>query len=129
MSHINKVLLTELQIQLTLSFAELRQDIINILNESEHKEHHLTAIELEKASPDELVETLNKIEIYSISEKTLTLKSIDAALNNIEIGMYGLCADCEAEIEINQLVLHPTIQRCPVCENKYNKYKSSNYRL
>jgi RNA polymerase-binding transcription factor DksA len=47
----------------------------------------------------------------------------------MQIGIYGLCADCEKELTFEQLQHDPSRQRCLVCENKYQKQRYNNYKL
>lgn len=44
------------------------------------------------------------------------LEQVLAALSQYEIGCYGLCADCEAEIPLAELVQDPAQQRCTKCD-------------
>ena len=129
MSYLNQTVLNEIQAELTSNFIQLRQDIIEILMNSENASDHLTAKKIQNLSCDELVSITCKLSLPAIDGKTLTIKSIDAALNNIDIDMYGLCADCENEIGIEALKINPTRQRCESCEIKYQKQKYNNFKL
>jgi RNA polymerase-binding transcription factor DksA len=129
MSYLSQALLKELQTELGNRFLQLRQDIIDILMNSTNSSDHLTALQMPNMSSDELLDITSRFPQPPISSKTSSMKSIDAALNNIEIDMYGLCADCEKEIGIEQLKLEPTKQRCSVCERKYQKQKYNNFKL
>jgi RNA polymerase-binding transcription factor DksA len=39
----------------------------------------------------------------------------------MDLGLYGLCSDCEEQLAIEQLEQDPTLQRCPLCETRYRK--------
>ncbi|WP_154124382.1 TraR/DksA family transcriptional regulator [Grimontia hollisae] len=43
------------------------------------------------------------------------LEKIDAALCAIHTGLFGLCADCEEEIELDDILFDPTESRCRSC--------------
>jgi RNA polymerase-binding transcription factor DksA len=129
MSYLNQTVLNEIQAKLTNNFIQLRQDIIEILMNSENANDHLTAKKIQNLSRDELVDITCQLSLPAIKGKTLTIKSIDAALNNIDIDMYGLCADCEKEIGLEALKINPTQQRCASCEIKYQKQKYNNFKL
>lgn len=47
------------------------------------------------------------------------LEQILAALSQYEIGGYGLCADCEAQIPIAELMQDPAQQRCKACKKEH----------
>jgi DnaK suppressor protein len=46
------------------------------------------------------------------------IENILATLSQIELNMYGLCADCEQQIETDRLTRDPTTQRCNKCAEK-----------
>jgi len=129
MSYLNQTILNEIQAELTSNFMQLRQDIIDILMHSENANDHLTAQKIQNLSRDELIDMTCQLSLPALDGKTLTIKSIDAALNNIDIDMYGLCADCENEIGLEELKKDPTQQRCASCELKYQKQKYNNFKL
>ncbi len=46
------------------------------------------------------------------------IETILATLSQIELNIYGLCADCERQIEAERLSKDPTTQRCSYCAEK-----------
>ena len=44
------------------------------------------------------------------------LNQVNAALERIEVGKYGVCADCHEPIEKDRLVLQPMSTRCTRCQ-------------
>lgn len=54
---------------------------------------------------------------------------LDAAYCQLELGLYGLCSDCETEIEAMRLSQDPTEQRCVSCEAKFNRQHRQELRL
>ncbi|MCW8995860.1 MAG: molecular chaperone DnaK [Psychromonas sp.] len=129
MAHLSEAQLKQFQTELSNSFEKLRQEIIDISMSSSDTSIPLTAEQLQTVSADELIELAGHFEIPSVSHKIALMKCIDAALNNLQIGMFGLCADCESEIAINDLNLDPTRQRCTVCDKKYRQQKNKGYKL
>ncbi|MBL1377113.1 transcriptional regulator, TraR/DksA family protein [Zobellella iuensis] len=57
------------------------------------------------------------------------LKQADAALCQWQLGLYGLCSDCEAELTPEQLWDDPCRQRCDPCEQKYRKAQHGAWEL
>ncbi|WP_094751945.1 TraR/DksA family transcriptional regulator [Psychromonas sp. CD1] len=80
-------------------------------------------------SCDELIIISKNVEIKVLKDKIKTIKNIDAALSNLNIGMFGLCADCEESIELERLKKDATLQRCQCCTEKYNKQHTNQYLL
>lgn len=126
MTHIGDAQLQDFQSSLIDSFEQCRQHLVDII---EHSSTPLLATKLQKISSDELLDLASTTELLSNTPDISKIKNIDAALTNIEIGIYGICADCEEDIEIAQLKLNPTQQRCPLCDAKYKKQKYNNYKL
>lgn len=54
-------------------------------------------------------------QLYALCQR---LGKVEAALCQIEQGVYGICCDCEAEIDMERLVADPAEQRCRHCDNK-----------
>ncbi|OOE57468.1 hypothetical protein BZG13_10520 [Salinivibrio sp. ML323] len=48
------------------------------------------------------------------------LEKVDAALCAMDLEIYGLCADCESDIPLDDLINDAAEQRCPQC-------RASNY--
>jgi len=129
MVHMGTIHLMTYKQRLTSSLEKLRNDISEILMRSNHAGYKMAAEKFQKSSNDELVELALKIDIPSIAHKITDIKNIDASINDIELGLYGICSDCEDEIEITRLELDPTTKRCEVCEKKYQKQTYNKFKL
>ncbi|KFZ37121.1 hypothetical protein HR45_11960 [Shewanella mangrovi] len=57
------------------------------------------------------------------------LVRLDAAICQLELGLYGLCADCEAEIEADRIASDPTEQRCQLCDEQFRHQHRQELRL
>lgn len=57
------------------------------------------------------------------------LKQVDAALCQWQLGLYGLCSDCETALTPEQLWQDPCRQRCEPCEEKYHKAQHGVWEL
>lgn len=129
MVHIDDTQLKIFQAQLLSSLEKLRNEVSEILLNSNHAGHKLAAKQLQKLSNDQLVELTSKLDISSLAHMTTEIKSIDASLNDIDLGLYGFCSDCEAEIAIEKLQENVTTKRCDICEKKYRKQKYNQFKL
>lgn len=59
---------------------------------------------------------------FAIDEHELAeLALIDAALERIANGSYGLCIDCGVEIPVARLQVAPAAARCIACQEKYER--------
>jgi DnaK suppressor protein len=50
------------------------------------------------------------------NRETLYVKKIDEALKRISDGSFGLCEDCNEEIEVKRLEARPTATLCVACK-------------
>jgi RNA polymerase-binding protein DksA len=74
--------------------------------------------DLEDESLSTLIVDTNLAEIdRDISE----LQLIDAALQRLSAGTYGVCVDCEQPIPLRRLEAEPTANRCVQCQERYEK--------
>lgn len=66
-------------------------------------------------------ELLQHWQTPDLIEPKQRLEQLLAALSQYEIGGYGLCADCEAEIPLAELVQDPAQQRCKKCSQAHHE--------
>lgn len=123
MSGISEIQLAQFKTKLLDAIALIRTDIAEELKKSTHE------YQLQNMCNDQLLELLSELNLPLLSAKADKIKKIDATLNNISIGMFGLCSDCEEQIESKRLNEDATTQRCLCCESRYNKQKCNHYKL
>tara|TARA_R110001583_G_scaffold112917_3_gene263088 strand:+ start:22100 stop:22489 length:390 start_codon:yes stop_codon:yes gene_type:complete len=129
MSYLNTQQLAHFKSLLDTKQTQTRSAIDAIFQASDHASHRLAVSKLANLSTDELIEFTQQIDDRELKRNIDNLKKIDASLNILEQGMYGLCSDCEMELSIDVLNEKPTTQRCPHCEVRYQKQSYNNYRL
>lgn len=56
---------------------------------------------------------------YREYKEEVLIPQITAALMRIKQGTYGICRDCDEEIERERLIRHPQVCRCVGCQRKY----------
>lgn len=78
-----------------------------------------------------LAELIDKLAQTPLAEHPLfcRLNKLDAAFCQLDLGLYGLCSDCEAEIESERLSQDPTEQRCTSCAEHYQHEHRHELRL
>nr|WP_275658962.1 TraR/DksA C4-type zinc finger protein [Shewanella sp. Isolate11] len=59
----------------------------------------------------------------------IKLTQLDAAICQLDLGLYGLCSDCESEIEAERLSDNPLEQRCARCAANYSHEHRHELRL
>jgi len=58
----------------------------------------------------------NQMRMRLRNREILYLKKVDEALDRISTGAFGLCEDCEEEIELKRLEARPTTTLCISCK-------------
>lgn len=62
--------------------------------------------------------TARDLELALDARETAELTAVDAALQRIEIGLYGQCTECGVEIPGARLHAAPEAERCIDCQEK-----------
>ncbi|HEH9430480.1 TPA: conjugal transfer protein TraR [Aeromonas sobria] len=108
--------------RLLFDWAQVRETLIGQLKASRRDDW---AEKVDHCEPDQLVELTSRLDLPKVELSVIRLKRIDAALCQMDLGLYGLCSDCEEQLAIEQLEQDPTLQRCPRCETRYRKVLQS----
>jgi DnaK suppressor protein len=66
---------------------------------------------------DVIVDTDNAI----IGLHLQNARDLNAALDRIQTGVYGICIDCGSEIGLERLSAYPTAERCIKCQYQHEK--------
>lgn len=111
------------QLRLTQQLEQLKSEIISILTASKKTSLKLTADKLQSLTNEELIDQALKLQLSELTTQLKQLQRVDAALCQIDLGLYGLCSDCEEEIEIGRLENDPSTQRCQRCSDKHRMFK------
>ena len=119
----------QLQQNLLSEFALLKEKVKERLSISSKQHLNELVAKVDTMNADMLISSLSRCESHSLSLYKTQIKSIDAALQGMDLGLYGLCSDCEIELDIDELFKCPTKQRCDACETKYQKQKVKGYKL
>lgn len=123
MSEITQIQLTVWRDRLLADWAQVREELIGQLKTSRGKE---LVEKLDRCERDQLVELTCRLDLPKVEQRVARLKQIDAALCQMDLGLYGLCSDCEEPLSSEQLEQDPTQQRCPRCEARYSKGRHSH---
>lgn len=87
------------------------------------------AILLNDLSPDEWADQVTLTVWPQLEPHIKQLKQVDAALCQQQLGLYGLCSDCEEELSREQLYQDPCRQRCSLCHSKHLNSQPTSWKL
>ncbi len=118
MCEMTQAQLAEWRERLLTDWAQVREELIDRLKASRRDDW---AEKVGHCERDQLVELTSCLDLPKVEQSVASLKRIDAALCQMDLGLYGLCSDCEEPLAIAQLEQDPTLQRCPRCDTRYRK--------
>lgn len=93
---------------------ELRDEIFNKLGKEYHKQFD-SPQDLEEQSLIDLIEDTG-LAVADMRREELT--KMDEAIARLEAGTYGICEDCDAEIDEARLKVVPLAPYCVTCQAK-----------
>ena len=70
---------------------------------------------------DAAADAAANMDVALVIRESQELQSIEAALERIADGSYGICSDCEGEIARPRLKAYPRATRCLACQEKYER--------
>lgn len=116
-----------LRAQLLDELQLLQNEIFSYL-QSDHLDEYSKLRSLLECQPlSHWPELLRRWLTPELQQKSNRLELVQAALSQMDMGLYGLCSDCESRIERELLQKDPARQRCAACESKHNApYRDAN---
>ncbi len=66
-------------------------------------------------------DVMNDINIAQLNHEVDALREVEAALERVAGGTYGLCADCGEAIQPERLAVQPTAGHCLACQTLLEK--------
>ena len=87
------------------------------------------ARQLNALSPDEWADVGALCAWPQLQPHIKQLQQVDAALCQQQLGLYGLCSDCEDELSRELLYQDPCRQRCSLCHSKHLNSQQGSWKL
>ncbi|MGD2128444.1 MAG: TraR/DksA family transcriptional regulator [Lysobacterales bacterium] len=113
--------LNEFKKKLDARYAELREEIRQELLDSDEEHYIDLAGQVHDLEEESVADLLVDLDLAEIDRHVEEIREIDAALLRIARGTYGICADCDDEIEVERLRAHPTARRCEPCQTNFER--------
>ena len=103
--------------------ADLMKQFENLfieLKKSTLKEMQVETPSIEKGDEVDLSQNdrQRELNLKLLGRQTFMLKKIDNALFQIKNGTFGICDECDGEIEINRLRARPVATQCITCKEE-----------
>jgi len=103
---------------------ELAQ-IVNETREEMNPELKTSYVDLADAGGEAVADTFVDTENAIIGIHLEKARDLNAALDRIQMGVYGICIDCGEEIDSKRLAAYPTGKRCIECQSHHDKTYAS----
>ncbi len=96
--------------------AAVRADIQRELLKYDDDRYSMLADRVADLGDQSLQDLLLDVDLAEISRDVEEFREIDAALMRLNGGSYGICIDCEGEVEPARLEANPSASRCLNCQ-------------
>jgi RNA polymerase-binding protein DksA len=100
---------------------QLRREIQATLERSSDETHVRIAELARDAEDDAFSNLVVDTNLAEVDRDVAELRAIDAAMQRISAGTYGICIDCGQEIPEERLNAEPTAARCIRCQEIYER--------
>jgi len=111
--------LTTLRNLLNYRLSELRADV-HAAQQARQSDAAVTR-DVVDHKDDAMQEQLEGLDDAQAQRDIDELAEVEAALNRLDAGTYGNCADCGDAISLQRLQVQPAAQRCAHCQAAYER--------
>lgn len=118
MSMLKKTDLDSLKDKLRQRREKLLQLLLDQLKESGDKDFAAVAGEVHDAGDESVASMLGAISAVAAEQETRELAQVEAALDRIASGTYGVCTSCGEAIAVERLQASPAAANCIHCQQK-----------
>lgn len=102
---------------------QLRSEIRDTLLRTDAEQYGRIAGEVSDAHEDAVADLLVDVNLAEITRDVEELRDVEAALQRIATGTFGICINCNEPIARERLEAYPTAKRCLKCQRAYERSK------
>ncbi len=111
--------LREFRTMLKERFCDLREEIRLELLSSDDQHFIDLAGQVHDLEEESVADLLVDLNLAMIDMHVEEIREIDQALMRIATGDYGVCVDCQGEIDLERLQVYLTAKRCTPCQKAW----------
>jgi RNA polymerase-binding transcription factor DksA len=101
---------------------QIRQELL-----SSDEEHYIDlAGQVHDLEEESVADLLIDLGLAVIDMHINEIRDVEAALRRIDVGAFGVCIDCDDDIEFARLRAFPTAKRCLSCQENYERNHAGN---
>lgn len=113
--------LARLRKRLDERFGELSELIRRELLASDDENYAALAERVHDTAEESVADLLADVNLAVIDHHIQELQRVEGALMRLRAGTYGICVDCDGEIEVDRLEAYPEAMRCHDCQERYER--------
>jgi RNA polymerase-binding transcription factor DksA len=113
--------LKELRSALEQRHADLRKEIREELLASDEQHFIDLAGQVHDLEEESVADLLVDLDLAIIDMHIDEIRDIEAAIRRLQVGAYGVCIECDDEVEVARLRAFPTAKRCLPCQQNYER--------
>jgi len=123
MTALNKSQLEQLTRKLKDDYQKLLLEVRDEL-ENSGNQHRIDLLNSEPgdAGDESLANALADFNLAILDRHIDEMRDIEAALQRVRNGEYGVCIDCGEAVTFPRLMAYPTAKRCIVCQEQREKH-------
>jgi len=110
--------------QLRARWRALRGEIGDTLLRMDSEQYARIAGEVHDAEEDSLADLLVDVNLAEITRDVQEIRDIEAALDRIHTGAYGVCVRCQEPIDRERLEAYATAKRCLPCQQAHDRARA-----
>jgi RNA polymerase-binding transcription factor DksA len=118
--------LGELRVTLQTRHDALREEIREELLASDEQHFIDLAGQVHDLEEESVADLLVDLDLAIIDMHVGEIRDIEAAMRRLHVGAYGVCIECDDEIELARLRAFPTAKRCLPCQENYERNHAGN---
>ena len=118
--------LKELKATLEERNRALREEVLEELMASDNEHYIDLAGQVHDLEEESVADLLIDLDLAIIDMHVKEIRDIEAALLRVNTGAYGVCIECDDDMEVDRLRAFPTATRCLLCQENYERNHAGN---
>lgn len=118
--------LSEFRSKLDQRNLQLRQEIREELLATDEQHFIDLAGQVHDLEEESVADLLVDLDLAVIDMHINEVREIEAALRRIQVGAFGICIECDTDIEVERLRAFPTAKRCLDCQQNFERNYAGN---
>ena len=121
MASLNQAQISGLQRRLQQRRMELRAEIREELLAADDMRYTDLAGRVHDSGDESVADLLADLDVARIDRQVTEIRGIEAALRRVDMGVYGVCRECDGDIAFERLQSQPAAERCVACQEQHER--------